>query len=75
MTGHELLFDLHDDPTELVNIGGRSAAREKLEECRAELVGRLRSRPEGFVIDNQLRVLASSYPPIMQRNVPRQGQG
>ena len=66
MTGEELLFNLNNDPTELKNLAEESSAIEKLEECRNEMINRLRSRPENFVVHDKLKELPKTYPPIMK---------
>lgn len=66
MTGEELLFNLDNDHMELKNLTNDSSTKEKLEECRAEMINKLTSRPENFVINGKLKTLSKSYPPIMK---------
>ncbi len=64
MTGEELLFNLDNDPAELKNLVKKLSTTKKLEECRNEIINRLRSRPEGFVVRGKLKVLSQTYPPV-----------
>jgi arylsulfatase len=53
-TGREMLFDLQEDPGELHDLSGGSAAAGFLRPWRRRLVQELRGRPEGFVTNDQL---------------------
>ena len=50
----ELLFDLETDPQECRNLADDPAWRDRLLDWRADLIERLRERPEGFVKDGKL---------------------
>jgi arylsulfatase A-like enzyme len=55
LDGQEQLFDLAADPREEQDLAKQAgAAQEALARWRARLVGRLASRPEGFVKDGRL---------------------
>ncbi len=61
--GSEQLFDLDEDPHEIHDLGGDSAANQTLAACRQHLVARLSRRPEGFVDRGQL-IPGRPYPPL-----------
>lgn len=50
--GHELLFDLVDDPQECVNLAARPEAAERLERWRARMAEELGKRPQDGLVDD-----------------------
>lgn len=52
--GHEQLFDLAEDPKELVNLARRPEHAALLEHWRGRLIDALRDREEGFVDGGEL---------------------
>ncbi|MDO4432665.1 MAG: arylsulfatase [Aerococcaceae bacterium] len=63
-TGQEQLFDLEKDPNELYDLAHESAYQSQLSTMRQTLIEELRTRPEGFVVDNQLRSGVAQFPII-----------
>jgi arylsulfatase len=62
-TGVEQLFNLSEDPTELVNLAQNLNYLDVMEEVRERMIAELSSRSEGFVKDGKL-VSGCSYPAI-----------
>lgn len=64
-SGREYLFNLTDDPNELINRAEVPAWKAECTRWRSLLVTELRGRPEGFVVDDQLVVLGNQTAPVM----------
>lgn len=64
-TGQEQLFDLNEDPNEIVDLSCSEGHRQHIDNFRRELVSTLTGRPEGFVENGQL-ITGCDYPPFME---------
>lgn len=64
------LFDLDKDPKEEHNLAQKSGYRKKLEEMRAEMVGHLEKRGEGWVRDGKLVIRKQKE--VYGKNFPEQ---
>lgn len=56
-TGNEQYFDLINDPNELVNIVDNPVFKERIDDLRNKLIKELSNRQEGFVSNNNLRII------------------
>jgi arylsulfatase len=69
-TGEEQLFNMAEDPQELVNLAGREEYREELERWRSRLGDHLSERGEGFAKDgvpvmrDESKTYSPNYPQI-----------
>ena len=63
-SGRELLFDLQDDPQELVNLAARAEQADLLERYRALLVGELSKRPQDGLTDGRKLLPGKSLPGV-----------
>lgn len=61
-TGLEQLFDTDEDPDEMTDLARQPAHGDTVASFRAELIGILADRPEGFVRDGELAVLGGNTP-------------
>ncbi len=62
--GRELLFDLVDDPQEMVNLADQEASADLLEQMRGELVKVLNQRPQDGLTDGQRLVPGKNLPSV-----------
>ncbi len=53
-SGIQQFFDLDEDPQELVNLVDDEGRAEEVADWRGRLIGHLRDREEGFVVDGEL---------------------
>ncbi|WP_341769402.1 arylsulfatase [Actinomyces bowdenii] len=68
-TGREQLFDLGEDPDELIDCAGQERYAEALAHGRQALVAELEGREEGFVVDGAL-VAGRPPTPVLTRPHP-----
>jgi arylsulfatase A-like enzyme len=61
-TGDEQLFDLENDPREMVDLAKEKDSAKEIERWRRILVQELDGRPEGFVTDGTLSVIGGPTP-------------
>ncbi|MEK3888596.1 arylsulfatase [Bacillus sp. FSL K6-3431] len=61
-TGMEQLFNLQEDPTELVNLAGNAESQERLKYWRDILISELKTREEGYTDGDHLVVGRKSKP-------------
>jgi arylsulfatase A-like enzyme len=64
-SGEEHLFDIENDPREMVNLAADPAREADLREWRALLVQELAGRPEGFVEGGALRPVGGPTAPCL----------
>jgi arylsulfatase A-like enzyme len=68
-TGHQELFDLHEDPGECRDLAAEPAQAGLVAEWRARMVDHLRERGEPYVINGDLGIRAT--PMVVGRNYPK----
>ena len=63
--GAEQLFDLENDPREMVDLSGSKSHADELDHFRHQLTEKLRDRPEGFTDGKQLKQLDGATSPYI----------